>query len=110
MSDTPDDLPTLTARLHTLCDPSAEALRDSDRIDAFVATGRELIEATADRERLLSEALVVAENEIARLRAHIAANCRICRGSGIAMTAYGTGNAELTTWPCYHGLAEGADQ
>lgn len=44
---------------------------------------------------------------LARLRAHIAANCRICGGSGISSSAGSacTGKPPtVTTYPCHHGI------
>ncbi|MDT1061156.1 hypothetical protein RM190_04745 [Paracoccus sp. CPCC 101403] len=52
------------------------------------------------------DALEAAKRENARLKAHIVASCRWCRGTGISGGSGGTGNAKVTLWKCYHGLPE----
>lgn len=58
------------------------------------------------RRNEIADALEAAKRENARLKAHIVASCRWCRGSGISGGSGGTGNAQVTLWKCYHGLPE----
>lgn len=46
-----------------------------------------------------------AEAEVAKLRAHVAATCRMCNGTGIRGGSGGTNPPRAETWPCDHGLS-----
>jgi hypothetical protein len=73
---------------------------------AFIAAARELVPALAAEVRAQRETIAGLTARVEALTAHIAANCRICNGTGIAGGSGSTNPVRTTIYPCNHGIKD----